>query len=204
MTCCCAVSSATNCSSRGSCTRSRATPTSSLAGPREVYLSGVAQMAENREKLEEVLRCLYPARSLPPRWGFFAGTMFWARPEFFRPFSKATCIFVHSRAITPETMGSSRMRSNGCSAPLRRSPENGSGSPKSPATDPSTVLSRSLSLPGNPGRKFLRVLKGRALQMSGHMPLRRDGLPVREGGWRDGRFGRPSASRPCHRNFTGL
>jgi lipopolysaccharide biosynthesis protein len=59
-----------------------------LVGARDVYLSGAAQMTKNREKLEEITQVLCPGRSLPDNWGFFAGTMFWARPDFFRPFAQ--------------------------------------------------------------------------------------------------------------------
>jgi hypothetical protein len=56
-----------------------------LAGPRELYLSGPGQMTLNRHNVEKLTRSLYPGRSIPAAWGFFAGTMFWARPDFFRP-----------------------------------------------------------------------------------------------------------------------
>jgi lipopolysaccharide biosynthesis protein len=60
-------------------------PELALAGPREVYLFGPDQMTENRQKVERLTRALYPNRSIPGDWGFFAGTMFWARPDLFRP-----------------------------------------------------------------------------------------------------------------------
>jgi len=59
-------------------------PELALVGAREVYLSGATQMTQNREKIEEIVRSLYPGRSIPDHWGFFAGTMFWARPDLFR------------------------------------------------------------------------------------------------------------------------
>jgi hypothetical protein len=60
-------------------------PKLALAGPREAYLFGPDQITQNRQKVEELTRSLYPGRSIPAQWGFFAGTMFWARPDFFRP-----------------------------------------------------------------------------------------------------------------------
>src|SRR5262249_20912266 len=57
-----------------------------LAGPRQAYVSGPAQMRHNREKVIEITGALLPGRRLPRCWGFFAGTMFWAGPDFFRPF----------------------------------------------------------------------------------------------------------------------
>jgi lipopolysaccharide biosynthesis protein len=63
-------------------------PELALAGAREVYLSGTSQIQENREKVREITRLLYPKRSIPEKWGFFAGTMFWARPDFLRPLTR--------------------------------------------------------------------------------------------------------------------
>ena len=57
-----------------------------LVGPREAYLFGPEQITKSRQKVEELARFLYPGRSIPAQWGFFAGTMFWARPRFFRFF----------------------------------------------------------------------------------------------------------------------
>ena len=63
-------------------------PELTLVGAREVYLSAITQMTQNRDKVEEITRLLHPGRSIPGNWGFFAGTMFWARPDFFRPFAQ--------------------------------------------------------------------------------------------------------------------
>ncbi len=57
-----------------------------LAGPRPAYLSGTTNMMHNRQKVAEITQALLPGQGLPSRWGFFGGTMFWARPDFFRPF----------------------------------------------------------------------------------------------------------------------
>jgi lipopolysaccharide biosynthesis protein len=59
-----------------------------LAGAREVYLSGTTQMAQNQARVEEIVRLLYPGQPIPTNWGFFAGTMFWARPGLFRSLSQ--------------------------------------------------------------------------------------------------------------------
>jgi lipopolysaccharide biosynthesis protein len=56
-----------------------------LAGAREVYLSGDTHITQNRDQVEAIARLLCPGKAIPGNWGFFAGTMFWARPDFFRP-----------------------------------------------------------------------------------------------------------------------
>jgi lipopolysaccharide biosynthesis protein len=61
-----------------------------LVGPREVYLSGPAQITRNRKKVEEITRLIYPNRGIPADWGFFAGTMFWARPDFLGPLAQCS------------------------------------------------------------------------------------------------------------------
>ena len=179
-----------------------------LAGPREVYLSGVAQMAENREKLEEILRCLYPARSLPPRWGFFAGTMFWARPDFFRPFLEGDS---HIRSFEGDNtrndgqLAHAFERMFGALAALAGKRIGFTEITGNRPFDSSIQITLA---PGQPWEgSFLRVLKGRALQMSGHMPLRRDGGcsgPQKGGAGAMG--GLDGRALPGHvtANFTGL
>jgi len=41
------------------------------------------QMTVNKKKLESLAQTLCPNGGLPSKWGFFAGTMFWTRPELF-------------------------------------------------------------------------------------------------------------------------
>jgi lipopolysaccharide biosynthesis protein len=60
-------------------------PELALAGAREVYLSGNTQITQNRDTVENIARLLCPGKAIPGNWGFFAGTMFWARSEFFLP-----------------------------------------------------------------------------------------------------------------------
>jgi hypothetical protein len=64
-------------------------PDLALVGPREVYLSGPAFMMKNKKRVAQTLRDLYPTKSFPKEWGFFAGTMFWARPELFKIFARS-------------------------------------------------------------------------------------------------------------------
>jgi GT2 family glycosyltransferase len=52
-----------------------------LVGPRELYVSGPRYIHKNRENLTRFVRQVWPGRRLPRRWGFFAGTMFWIRPQ---------------------------------------------------------------------------------------------------------------------------
>jgi lipopolysaccharide biosynthesis protein len=59
-------------------------PALALVGARDVYVSGTTQMRKNKANIEKIARLLYPDQSIPRRWGFFAGTMFWARPHFFQ------------------------------------------------------------------------------------------------------------------------
>jgi lipopolysaccharide biosynthesis protein len=65
-------------------------PELALVGAREVYISGATQMLQNVPKLTQLMQLLCPGQSLPDNWGFFAGTMFWARPEFLRPIAQRT------------------------------------------------------------------------------------------------------------------
>jgi lipopolysaccharide biosynthesis protein len=63
-------------------------PELALIGPREVYLSGPAFIMQNKKTIARILRDLYRTSGIPKEWGFFAGTMFWARPEFFKIFAR--------------------------------------------------------------------------------------------------------------------
>ncbi len=53
------------------------------AGPAEVYVSALQHMYRNAPQVERLARICFPARDLPPDWGFFAGTMFWGRVAHF-------------------------------------------------------------------------------------------------------------------------
>jgi lipopolysaccharide biosynthesis protein len=100
-------------------------PELALAGAREVYLSGTTQMTQNRDKVEEITRFLYPGRSIPARASLPArcsGRV----PISFGPSRNAVTASYRSRATTRETMASSRMRWNACSVPLQHSQESGS------------------------------------------------------------------------------
>jgi lipopolysaccharide biosynthesis protein len=99
-------------------------PELALVGARQVYLSGATQITQNRDKLEEITQLLCPGRSLPDNWGFFAGTMFWARPDFFRPFAQIADRLGSFETTIPKATASSHMRSNGCLAPLQHCKEN--------------------------------------------------------------------------------
>jgi lipopolysaccharide biosynthesis protein len=63
-------------------------PDLALVGAREVYLSGMTNTKQNGATIKELTQLLYPGQSIPGNWGFFAGTMFWARPDFLRPFTQ--------------------------------------------------------------------------------------------------------------------
>jgi glycosyltransferase involved in cell wall biosynthesis len=52
-----------------------------LVGPRDLYISGRTFPFDNAPNVEKIVHQLYPGRSLPEEWGFFAGTMFWASPK---------------------------------------------------------------------------------------------------------------------------
>jgi lipopolysaccharide biosynthesis protein len=64
-------------------------PDLSLVGPRDLYVSGPALMVEDRPKVETLSLRLYPGCQLLAEWGFFAGTMFWARTDFLAKLSLA-------------------------------------------------------------------------------------------------------------------
>ncbi len=52
-----------------------------LVGPKDLYVSGPTHMMDNQTKIEDLVQQLYPGRTLPSEWGFFAGTMFWISPR---------------------------------------------------------------------------------------------------------------------------
>lgn len=54
-----------------------------LAGPREFYLDGRQHLFQSRRALE------LQYGEIPRIWGFFAGTMFWCRPQFFAGLAQA-------------------------------------------------------------------------------------------------------------------
>ncbi|WP_187274865.1 MULTISPECIES: glycosyltransferase [unclassified Methylobacterium] len=58
-------------------------PTLALVGSRDFYLDGAMFDGNNCEVIENLYRSLYPYRTRPRAWGFFAGTMFWFRPGLF-------------------------------------------------------------------------------------------------------------------------
>ncbi|WFU05943.1 rhamnan synthesis F family protein (plasmid) [Rhizobium sp. CB3171] len=59
----------------------KADPDLLLVGAEDLYVSGPTHMMDNQIKLEYLLQQLYPGRTLPREWGFFAGTMFWISPR---------------------------------------------------------------------------------------------------------------------------
>lgn len=59
----------------------QADPELLLVGAKDLYVSGPTHMMDNQTKIEEFVHQLYPGRTLPPEWGFFAGTMFWISPR---------------------------------------------------------------------------------------------------------------------------
>jgi hypothetical protein len=63
-----------------------ADPSLALAGPAPLFVSAAAHLFGNAEALQRAAGICLPGRRLPEDWGFFAGTMFWARVEALRPF----------------------------------------------------------------------------------------------------------------------
>ena len=57
-----------------------------LAGPELMYKSGPALMFGNEKRLFQLKRQLGIQTPIPASWGFFAGTMFWFRPDLMTPF----------------------------------------------------------------------------------------------------------------------
>lgn len=56
-------------------------PNVCLVGPRSLYVHGPTHIHENESKIQAIFRQLYPKSIIPKEWGFFAGTMFWLRPQ---------------------------------------------------------------------------------------------------------------------------
>ena len=56
-------------------------PNVCLVGPRSLYVHGPTHIHENESKIQAIFRQLYPKSIIPKEWGFFAGTMFWMRPQ---------------------------------------------------------------------------------------------------------------------------
>ena len=77
----------------------QADPDLLLVGTQELYVSGPTHMMDNQIKLEDLLQQLYPGRTLPREWGFFAGTMFWISP---RALEKLSQIFSGGLAFEAE------------------------------------------------------------------------------------------------------
>ena len=85
-------------------------PELALVGPRELYLFGPDQITLSRQKVEELTRSLYPGQRLPAVWGFFAGTMFWARPKFF----SSPCARRRSDCLIRERQHNERWSTRAC------------------------------------------------------------------------------------------
>jgi lipopolysaccharide biosynthesis protein len=142
-----------------------------LAGPRQVYLSGPAQLTHNREKVAEIARALFPGQRLPSRWGFFAGTMFWARPDSFRPFLRCDdriLAFEGDNTRHDGQLAHGLERMFGAVATVERKriglTQFGAG--------PLGGTIQVTEAPGDPWHgSFVRVLKSHALRLSGDLPL---------------------------------
>lgn len=63
-------------------------PQLSLVGPAALYLSGQRLMYNNQAALEQLNQTLHHSPLPQSDWGFFAGTMFWARPDALAPLAK--------------------------------------------------------------------------------------------------------------------
>jgi microcystin-dependent protein len=69
--------------------------TLSLAGPSCFFVSGQTLVLKNRERVGEVARSLYACDVPRLDWGFFAGTMFWARPQALLPLARYAVQHAH-------------------------------------------------------------------------------------------------------------
>jgi len=63
-------------------------PRLSLAGSAALYLSGQRLMYQNEPALTQLAQTLYHSPLPRNDWGFFAGTMFWARPDALAPLAR--------------------------------------------------------------------------------------------------------------------
>lgn len=61
----------------------QADKTLAIVGSEELYMSAEAHMYGNRDNVVEVVRAGYPDYRVDSDWGFFAGSVFWLRPELF-------------------------------------------------------------------------------------------------------------------------
>jgi lipopolysaccharide biosynthesis protein len=149
-------------------------PKLALAGAREVYLSGTTQMTQNRDKVEEITRFLYPGRSIPANWGFFAGTMFWARPDFFRPFAQCAdriLSFEGDNTRNDGQLAHALERMFGAAATLAGKRI---GLTEVTGHRPLEGMIHITQTPGQPWEgSFVRVLRGHALKLSGELPFER-------------------------------
>ncbi len=55
-----------------------------LVGSQDFYISGWEFIGGNGQLVVRQCLALYPEKALPSSWGFFAGSMFWFRPSFFK------------------------------------------------------------------------------------------------------------------------
>jgi lipopolysaccharide biosynthesis protein len=60
-----------------------------MAGPSNLYVSAKLVMYKNRSTLEQLNKILCPESRMPEDWGFFAGSMFWARIDSLLPIASA-------------------------------------------------------------------------------------------------------------------
>jgi lipopolysaccharide biosynthesis protein len=149
-------------------------PDLALLGAREVYLSGPAQMTRNREKVEEITRLLHPGAGIPASWGFFAGTMFWARPDFLAPF--ALCgdrlfSFESDNTLRDGQLAHAFERAFGVLATVLGKRI---GLTEITGLRPLEGTVHVTQAPGQPwAGSFPRVLRGHALRLSGELPFGR-------------------------------
>jgi lipopolysaccharide biosynthesis protein len=143
-----------------------------LVGAREVYLSGATQMTQNREKLEQVLRLVHPNLAIRARWGFFAGTMFWARPDFFARFAQCSdriFSFEHDNTRNDGQLAHALERAFGALATLEGKRI---GLTELAGSYPLDGMLRIVRAPGRPWEgSFVRVLKSHALRLAGELPF---------------------------------
>ncbi|MBK9501197.1 MAG: glycosyltransferase [Leptospiraceae bacterium] len=56
-------------------------PNLMVLGTANTYVDGELHSFENKKNLNEIFKKMYPNSKAPDHWGFFAGTMFWVRPQ---------------------------------------------------------------------------------------------------------------------------